>query len=228
MTNKDQREERERHRRANNKVFILEAAETVFAQWGYSLVTMDTIAEEAQFSKATLYRYFRSKKEIFLEIIQGSMNRAYEKIAEIYDKPLGAEDKLREYIKFVMSYYEKKESFIRIIFMEKSALKKVFNIDFDGFPVSSAKHPKIPSVLKTKMKNMSKIMSDIIKDGIKAGEFQDVNVEHAGFVLGAMIRGFHFRGPVNQQQFSVDKSVDVILQFFLDGIRHRSPSAQGV
>ena len=222
MINKDQREEREFHRRANNTAFILEAAETVFGQWGYSLATMDAIAEEAQFSKATLYRYFRSKKEIFLEIIQSSMDRALEKLEEIYDEQLNAEDKLRECIRFIMSHYKKKESFIRIIFMEKNALKKVFNIDFEGFTVGSAKHPVIPSVLKTKMENMSKIMCDIIKDGIKAGEFQDVNVEHAGFVLGAMIRGFHFRGPAYQQQFSVDESVDVILQFFLNGIKHKS------
>jgi len=228
MKNRDQREEREFHRRANNTAFILEAAETVFAQWGYSLATMDAIAAEAQFSKATLYRYFHSKKEIFLEIIHNSMDKAHEKVVEIYDKPLDAEDKLREYIRFVMSYYEEKESFIRIIFMEKSALKKVFNIDFEGFTVSAAKHPVIPSVLKTKMESMSKIMCTIIKDGINAGEFRDVNVEHAGFVLGAMIRGFHFRGPAYQQQFSVDESVDVILQFFLNGIKHRSSSAQGV
>ncbi len=221
MKNIYQREERERHRRADNTAFILQAAENVFAQWGYSLATMDAIAAEAQFSKATLYRYFRSKKEIFLKIILNSLDTAHRRAVEIYEKPLKAEDKMREYIQLVMSYYKQKESFIKIIFMEKQALMKIFNIDFKGFPIKSVKHPDIPPEFMTKMENMSKIISAIIKDGIKTGEFRNVNVQHASFVLGALIRGFHFRGPLPEKEFTVNDSVEIILKFFFNGIKNK-------
>ncbi len=221
MKNTYQREERERHRRADNTAFILQAAENVFAQWGYSLATMDAIAAEAQFSKATLYRYFHSKKEIFLKIILNSLATAHRRAVEIYEKPLKAEDKMREYIQLIMSYYKQKESFIKIIFMEKQVLMKIFNIDLKGFPIKSAKHPEIPAEFKTKMENMSKITNAIIRDGIKSGEFRNVNVQHAGFVLGALIRGFHFSGPLPEKQFTVNDSVEIILKFFFNGIRNK-------
>ena len=72
MKKKDLRIERERHRKEENKRFILKVAEKVFVQKGFSLATMDEIAKEAQFSKATLYQYFKGKSEMFFEIIYKS------------------------------------------------------------------------------------------------------------------------------------------------------------
>jgi len=54
MKKRDLRSERELHRREENKTYILNAAESVFAKKGFSFSTMDDIAEEAQFSKATI------------------------------------------------------------------------------------------------------------------------------------------------------------------------------
>ena len=53
-----QRKERKQRRIEDNKRFILKAAEKVFARKGFSLTTVDEIADEAQFSKATIYKYF--------------------------------------------------------------------------------------------------------------------------------------------------------------------------
>ena len=57
----DLRKERERQRREEYKETILHAAESIIVRKGYRATTMDDIAREAQFSKATLYNYFRSK-----------------------------------------------------------------------------------------------------------------------------------------------------------------------
>lgn len=43
---------------------ILAAAERLFAEKGTEKTTMDDIAREAEYSKATLYVYFQSKEEI--------------------------------------------------------------------------------------------------------------------------------------------------------------------
>ena len=68
MRKRDLRIERKRHRREENRIFILKAAESIFAKKGYSFTTVDDIAEEAQFSKATIYQYFKSKVDIFLKL----------------------------------------------------------------------------------------------------------------------------------------------------------------
>ena len=47
---------------------ILEAAEKLFLTKGYENTTMDEIADESEFSKGTLYNYFKSKDELYLAI----------------------------------------------------------------------------------------------------------------------------------------------------------------
>ena len=48
---------------------ILAAAERLFAEKGTERTTMDDIAREAEYSKATLYVYFQSKEEIINAIL---------------------------------------------------------------------------------------------------------------------------------------------------------------
>lgn len=60
------RKERERERRA---ALILDAAEAVFKEKGFESATMDDIAARADYSKGTLYLYFRSKDEIWVALV---------------------------------------------------------------------------------------------------------------------------------------------------------------
>ncbi len=52
-------------RRNRNKEEIVNYAEKVFFRKGYNEATMEEIAEEAGYTKKTLYNYFRSKEEIY-------------------------------------------------------------------------------------------------------------------------------------------------------------------
>jgi len=65
----DLRKERKRQRREGYKETILHAAESLIVRKGYRATTMDDIARETQFSKATLYNYFRSKGDLTYEIM---------------------------------------------------------------------------------------------------------------------------------------------------------------
>jgi len=52
------------------KTRILESAHRVFSQKGYREATMDEIAEGLGLSKPALYRYYKSKEELFREIFR--------------------------------------------------------------------------------------------------------------------------------------------------------------
>ncbi len=66
-----ERKEREKERR---RLDIIDAAEEVFFSKGFEKSTMDDVATEAELSKGTLYLYFNSKDELFLEIIYRGNN----------------------------------------------------------------------------------------------------------------------------------------------------------
>jgi len=48
---------------------ILNASAKHFFQWGYQRVVVDEIASELGMSKKTLYQYFKSKEDIFREVL---------------------------------------------------------------------------------------------------------------------------------------------------------------
>ncbi len=47
---------------------IVDAAEQLFTDKGFEETTMDDIAKQAEYTKPTLYKYFKSKEEIFLSV----------------------------------------------------------------------------------------------------------------------------------------------------------------
>ena len=61
--------DRKKRERVVRKEAILAGALKVFNQLGIDKTTMDEIAKESGFGKATLYYYFSSKEEVFIEIM---------------------------------------------------------------------------------------------------------------------------------------------------------------
>lgn len=56
-----------------NKKNILETAEKLFSEKGIKQTTMDDISKAADYSKSTIYVYFKSKEEIYNHIIYDHM-----------------------------------------------------------------------------------------------------------------------------------------------------------
>ena len=61
--------ERQKEERNTRKKSILNGALKVFKSYGIEKTTMDEIAAESGFGKATLYYYFSSKDEVFIRLI---------------------------------------------------------------------------------------------------------------------------------------------------------------
>ena len=49
---------------------ILDTARILFSRFGIKKSTMDEIAKEIRMGKSTLYHYFKSKEDIFLEVVK--------------------------------------------------------------------------------------------------------------------------------------------------------------
>ena len=217
------RSERKLQRVKENRKYILEAAEKIFALKGYSGATMDEIAEEAHFSKVTLYRYFQSKNDIFFDIIFNSLELVKEKILEISKERIPSELKLRKIITYILAYYKKKKNMARIFYMEKPMIKKMLSL-YPQAPQSKdhapfQQHPKIPDKFIHMLVDINKIINQVIQQGVNQKEFREIDVQEAGFILGAMLRGVYFRGPILEKEISLDKSTDLLLDFFLHGIK---------
>ncbi len=87
------RKEREKERK---RTLILEAAERVFRRKGYQATTMDEVAEEAEFSKGTLYLYFHSKFALFAELSNETLGLVLSEFRAIAAKGLSGRESVRQ------------------------------------------------------------------------------------------------------------------------------------
>jgi AcrR family transcriptional regulator len=224
MQKRNLRTERKKHRLKENKSFILDEAEKIFAKKGYTLATMDEIAEKSQFSKATLYSYFKSKNDIFIAVIYNCFDQVYKELEKIKEKEKRASEKLKEYIYCVYSFHEQKKNIIKIFFIEIPEMKQIFKIEGKSL-FSPASKNRVPEIFKKHIAGMKKITTEIIQEGVENGEFRKINVRDASHIFGSMIRGFSFGLMVREKKYSIEKSTDLLHSFFLNGIKKESNNA---
>ena len=85
---------------------ILDVATEVFSKDGYARADVDEIANLADLGKGTVYRYFKSKKGLFLSAVDRGLDKLKDTIlkeVEKTDDPLG---KIENAIKAYLSFFE--------------------------------------------------------------------------------------------------------------------------
>lgn len=81
-------------------------ADRLFAEKGIEKTTMDDIAKEAEYSKATLYVYFKSKDEIFHYITLKGMQMLHDKFTRVLETQQGAIEQYMAICKALGVFYE--------------------------------------------------------------------------------------------------------------------------
>lgn len=77
---------------------LLDVARQLFMSNGVERTTMNDIATASDKGRRTIYTYFKNKKEIYDAVIERDAERIVERLREIVESDLGAEEKLRSYI----------------------------------------------------------------------------------------------------------------------------------
>src|SRR3972149_3491508 len=80
---------------------ILEAAAIFFSECGYSQADTQTLADRLGVGKGTIYRYFPSKRELYLAAADRSMQQLHEIVT---DAIVGIEDPFDKIIKAIQAY----------------------------------------------------------------------------------------------------------------------------
>lgn len=89
-----------------NRDNILDAAEKLFAQKGIVQTTMDDIAKAADYSKSTIYVYFKSKEEIYNHIILLHMCQLEEAVRIHTERQEGFEACYFDFCNQLVGFYE--------------------------------------------------------------------------------------------------------------------------
>lgn len=109
---------------------ILQAALEEFSDKGFHHATIDSMAERASIAKGTVYRYFKTKEELFNALKDAKI----QEFVEMARTEIGREGDilriLENVIKTYLGFFEKNSSFFKVIIQEQKEFGREFSEKF--------------------------------------------------------------------------------------------------
>jgi AcrR family transcriptional regulator len=186
---------------------ILTSALHCFAEKGYQATTVDDIVRHAKASKGAIYHYFNSKEEIFLELLRGRENRAFEAIRSQLAQFNSATEKLR----FMINRYKN--------FPQDQASRNWQRVHLEFFLYSSSQD-HLKHIMEERYELFIGFIADIIKDGIASGEFRsNLDIRHISSLFWAIRDGIDLHFVVLEAHDSYEKIWTLVEEMLLEQIR---------
>ena len=109
------RREREKLRQRQE---ILAAALGLFSEKGYYNVSMHEIAQKAEFAIGTLYKFFKSKEDLYKALMLEHANKFDDELTKTIKEPDDEIEKLRNYVRAKGELFRADVAMIRLYFAE--------------------------------------------------------------------------------------------------------------
>jgi len=148
----------------NRKEYILEKSFDVFMSKGYDSASISVLQKELGMSRGAMYRYFKSKDELFLEVIDkyvfGLIDRFMPKVAE--------DTTLAGLIEYLYRYHRK-----LYVYLDKHNTETHF-LNFTALIIQAAKHyPGFTGKIKEMNSKSIKLWEKAIVNSIAKNEIRD-------------------------------------------------------
>jgi len=183
---------------------ILQAGRKVFAKKGFEQATVDDIASAARVAKGTLYLYFRSKREIYLEALKHDILALHEETDRRIRASEGAAAKLRAFIATRVEYFERNRDFFRIYYSE-----------FANFFVPLA-HPSMG--LRELYLRQARKLEDLLEQAVEQGEIRAIRPRSTSLRLYDMTLGLISERLLGWSKASVAADIDTLFELLWKGI----------
>lgn len=108
---------------ARRREEILDAAAKLFAQHGFADTDMQVLADAVDVAKGTLYRYFPSKRDLFLaatDQIMRSLRRRVDEAIEVINDPL---ERIRTAIGMFLCFFAEHPEYVELLVQERANFK---------------------------------------------------------------------------------------------------------
>ncbi len=188
---------RKQEERETRKKLILNGALEVFKTKGLEHSTMDEIAHEADFGKATLYYYFKSKEEIFNTLLIKGWTALWDGIEDVV---IEENTPRRKFIKIIKKIIE--------LVNEDRPLYEFLFFAPQSHTLSDDDEPE----WKQYQVRLTNTMHKLIEVGIEAGEFPNIDSQLTLKALGHIFHGMVLIGK-DRENITEDEVDELFTKF---------------
>jgi len=209
LSSQDRREKERESRRSA----ILKAARKLFFDRGFKNVTVDKIAAKAEVSKGSVYLYFKSKEEIYTQIlINDSINSFQDLEKKFSAKDAPAEELLLIFADNYIDYFLNENELFRILM--------TFMLHADDMILTDEQNAQLLQATNDNIK----FVSEILQKGVDAGEFSPIiNIRQAQNAIWGLLNGiislFLFMGKPSMRAERIHSTAKDSLNILIKGLR---------
>ena len=188
------------------KAQILDAALAVIVQKGYENSRMDDIVASSKMSKGAIYWYYKSKKEIYLSLVNHWVHNYSAVLNHIVDTDRSASDQLRSLFQYFIVQYEKDP----VVF---KALLEFWSM--------AGRDPEFNDKLQKVYSEFVNLISTIIQQGMDNGEFKNLDVDITAMSIMVNIEGIMWFTLFKLKNTSAREYIQTISDFILSGFIYK-------
>jgi len=185
------------------KDHILDAALSVLVQNGYEGSRMDDVVNESQLSKGAIYWYYKSKKAMYLDLVNFWVIRYSATINHLVENDQSAPDQLKSLFNYFIDQYESDpDPFIALTEFWSMAQKD------DDF---RAKLQKVYS-------QFLEVLEKIIAKGVKDGDFKKLDIRITAMSIMLNVESINWFTLFDTHGVSARDYIQTISDFILAGL----------
>jgi AcrR family transcriptional regulator len=183
---------------------ILSAAEKVFAAKGFFPTTMSEIAETAEFGTGTLYKYFKSKEDLYFTLIDEKTDEINRLVKSELLQKTSAIERIKKVLGLQLEFIERNRDFFRIYTSEGSRFEWTVK-------------DELGKGIHKKMVTYIHILAEVMNQGIEGGEFRALNPMDLAHALVGIVNSYIFEWLISPQSYPLISKLDTVLEIFLGG-----------
>ncbi len=190
------------------RVAIIKSALKIFSKMGYSGTKLTDIAKNAGVTKGAIYWNFKSKMDLFKQMIRESskdINKELSKIIFSADSPLKKIERILKYL-LKLLYLDENYRLVEEITWQKTELTS----EFDDFMKEQTKN----------IDELKELLLYLIAKGKKKGEItKDFDDETIALSIISYLSGVEGFWLSNKSLFSLEEKCDEMVDFFLRSLQ---------
>ena len=188
---------------------ILEAAQRLFAQYGFEKTSMKDIAEDVGISKPSLYYYFPDKERLFEAVIDKEQHELIKLVEQSIEQSDNAGNILKQYISI------RNQLFNQFLNLWKLRLND-----------ETISNPMVQGILCQLKTREQSLISQILNIGIENNQFEIDNIEETAVLFMDILKGlriFEHRKKMGwfleaKEMESLEKKQLAFANIFIKGI----------
>ncbi|NQS88405.1 TetR/AcrR family transcriptional regulator [Patescibacteria group bacterium] len=186
---------------------IMEAAESIFAEKGFYLTTVEEIAQKADLGKGTIYLHFENKRGLFLSIIERKLDILLKKIEEGIKEGDSPAEKIRLATEIHFKFLEKNRNFFKIIHIFSNQFKKGMGEEL--FKKVVVKNSRYLEILQT-----------LIERATKKKEIKSLNSKKLAVILVGIVHSLTVYWISQNEKDSLSMDHSLAWEIFWQGAKN--------